>query len=87
MSPGISFGIGIPISSSEIIGGMGFFAGPTLALGKSQSLQISTGVMMNKVQKLSKGLKVGDVLKIGTGDIPKHFEYALGYFFGLSISL
>ena len=86
ISIGGNFGIGIPLTNSDIGQSLSFFLGPSFIIGKGQRIVISTGVMGGRVQQLSQGLKVGDVLP-PFSTIPTKNAYQMGYFLGVSFNI
>lgn len=86
VSIGGNFGIGIPITSSENGQSLSFFLGPSFIFGKGQRIVLSTGVMGGRVQQLSQGLVVGDVLPPFSA-VPTNGSYQLGYFLGVSFNI
>jgi hypothetical protein len=87
ITPGVSIGVGVPVTASENTGSLAIFVGPLIKIGKSKSFELNGGYMFSKVERLSKGVKVGDILQLGAGEIPKQRKYEGGYFIGLSYSL
>ncbi|MCB0684295.1 MAG: hypothetical protein KDC32_25805, partial [Saprospiraceae bacterium] len=64
-----------------------FFLGPSLIMGGSQRIVLSTGVMGARVERLTNGYQVGDAFDVNTAILPTDFSYQLGYFVGLSINV
>ncbi len=85
--PAISLGLGIPVTTSETIDNFSFLFGPSLFVGKKRQFVLSGGVQYSKVERLAKGLQVGDNIQIGEGEIPTVKKYSLGYFVGISYNL
>lgn len=86
VSIGGNFGVGIPLANSENGQSLSFFVGPSLIIGRSQRVVLSTGVMGGKTQRLSQGLEVGDEL-LPFSVVPTKSAYQLGYFLGVSFNL
>ncbi len=84
ITPVVSFGIGLPLKSTENTESLAFFLGPGLYLGKKQSFMISGGFMFSKVNRLANGLKVGDAVVLGDGVIPTEKKFDSGYYLGLA---
>ena len=84
---GGSLGLGFPLLSSGDSQSVEFFVGPSLILGSSQRLVLSTGLMGGRAQRLAKGYQVGDAFDTDLGDIPTHGKYEIGLFLGASFSL
>ncbi len=84
LTPVVSFGIGLPLKSTENTESLAFFLGPGLYLGKKQSFMISGGFMFSKVNRLANGLQVGDPIVLGDGVIPTEKKFDTGYYFGLA---
>ncbi len=87
ISPAVSLGIGIPLSSDENASGFALFAGPGMYIGKKQAFMLSTGAMFTKTSTLAKGFLVGDKINIGEGEIPTDKKFALGYFISVTYNL
>ncbi len=81
-----TFGVGIPLSSSNL-SSLNFFLGPSLLFGRSQRIVLSGGLTAGPAQRLAKGFKVGDPFDPAAGDIPVRSQYELGYFVGISFNL
>ena len=86
VSVGGNFGIGIPITNSENGQSLSFFLGPSFIFGKGQRIVLSTGIMGGRVEQLSQGLKVGDVLPPFSA-VPTKSSYQMGYFLGVSFNI
>lgn len=84
---GGSLGLGFPLLSSGDSQSVEFFVGPSLILGSSQRLVLSTGLMGGRAQRLAKGYQIGDAFNTDLGDIPTHGKYEIGLFLGASFSL
>ncbi len=82
---GGSFGLSIPISGETK--GINFLLGPTIFLGSKSRLSLSGGVAYGTVNKLTKGLEVGDTTTIIDIDNFTKSVYDFGYYFGISFSL
>lgn len=87
VSFGGSFGIGLPIVSSNESQSASFFLGSSLYLGRRERLVLTTGLMGGRVTRLANGLEVNDVIDLGGGVLPIYNPYELGYFVGLSFNL
>ncbi|MCB0618796.1 MAG: hypothetical protein KDC43_12425 [Saprospiraceae bacterium] len=87
VSLGGSFGIGLPIFNNQQGQSIAFFLGPSLIMGGSQRIVLSTGVMGARVERLTNGYQVGDAFDVNTAILPTDFSYQLGYFVGLSINV
>lgn len=87
ISPAVSLGIGIPLSSDETSSSFALFAGPGMYIGKKQAFMVSTGAMFTKTATLAKGFLVGDKINIGEGEIPTDKKFALGYFISVTYNL
>lgn len=84
VTPALSFGMGLPLSSAESTEGLAFFFGPGLYLGRKQTIMLSGGFMFSKVERLTNGLKVGDSVIIGDGILPVEKKFDTGIYFGLA---
>ncbi|MCU0348942.1 MAG: hypothetical protein MUC59_18530 [Saprospiraceae bacterium] len=84
---GGTFGAGFPLISNGDGQSFEFYLGPSLMLGASQKLVISTGLKGGRVQRLAKGYELGDLFDTSFGDIPTAGKYELGLFLGLSFIL
>jgi len=85
---GGAFGVSVPISTGEQnISGVNFLLGGSLILGRQNRISLSGGLAYGPVDKLTNGLRPGDVAPSGN---PKDFTrrvYDIGYFFGISFTL
>lgn len=86
VSFGGSFGVGIPVFSSQGQQSMAFFLGPSLFMGGAQRVTLTAGIMGAKVQTLSQGYEIGEVLDAPALGVPTMGRYRLGYFVGVSIN-
>jgi len=86
-SIGGSFGVGIPIGGGRGLESLTFFLGPSLIVGSSQGVVISTGLMGGQVSQLSGGYAIGDRFEADAGLLPTEAVYKLGYFLGISFNL
>lgn len=84
---GGSLGIGFPLLVSGNSQSIQFFLGPSMILGSSQRIVLSTGLMGGQAQRLAKGYQVGDAFSTDLGDIPTQGKYEIGVFVGASFSL
>ena len=84
---GGSFGIGIPVFNAQNEQSIAFFLGPSVFLGGAQRITLTGGILGARVERLSNGYQVGDVLKTPALGIPTRGEYQLGYFLGVSINV
>lgn len=82
---GGSFGIGMPIVGGG--SGASFFLGPTLSIGKSSRVLITSGLMGTQTDRLSNGLSTGDLFQNEAAFLPFEKRYELGYFLGVSFSV
>lgn len=89
MAFGGSFGVGIPVfnSGGTDLSSIAFFLGPSLFMGGAQRITLTGGVMGARVQALSNGYQVGDILDNPLLGIPTTGKYQLGYFIGISINV
>lgn len=85
--PAISLGLGIPVTTSENIDNFSFLVGPSLFVGKNRQFVLTGGASFSKVERLAKGLEIGQEINIGEGTIPTVKKYSLGYFVGISYNL
>lgn len=83
---GGSFGVGIPVFNTQNEQSMAFFLGPSIFMGGAQRITITGGVLGARVQALSSGYAVGDVLDAPALGIPTTGRYKLGYFLSVSIN-
>lgn len=82
---GGSFGLSIPIADD--LRGVNFLIGPSLFFGNENRFSFSGGVAFGPVQKLTNGLKEGDV-SIGSNiDGFTENVYDVGFYMGISFSL
>lgn len=81
---GGTFGFGISLGG-ENSGLQNYFLGPSLIMGKSQRVVLTTGVMGGQVNRISNGYEVGDTLEGET--VPTRSGYELGGFFGISFNI
>lgn len=86
MSLAGSFGIGIPLSMTNLTG-LNFYLGPSLLFGRGQRFVLSGGVLAGPATRLAKGFSVGDAFDPNLGDIPTRTRYELGYFVGISFNV
>lgn len=86
VSFGGSFGVGIPVFNTQGQQSIAFFLGPSLYMGGAQRITLTGGIMGAKVQTLSQGYAVGDVLDVPALGVPTMGRYKLGYFIGVSIN-
>ncbi len=84
VSPALSFGVGIPITSEEALSNINFLVGPSLMLGRSRSFLLTGGWSFSKATRLGKGLQVGDTVDLGDGELPSKRAFEIGYFVGLN---
>ncbi|MCB9283501.1 MAG: hypothetical protein H6563_05450 [Lewinellaceae bacterium] len=84
---GGSFGIGMPVFSSQTEQSIAFFLGPSVFLGGAQRITLTGGVLGARVQTLANGYQVGDNFSDPFQDIPTINKYQLGYFLGVSINV
>lgn len=87
VSFGGSFGIGIPINGENALSSISFLLGPSMIIGKSESIVISAGIMGSKIEKLAKGFQIGDRVANDALALPMYSSYELGYYIGLSFNL
>lgn len=81
---GGTFGFGIALGG-ESNGLQNYFLGPSLIMGKSQRVVLTTGVMGGQVARISDGYEVGDAIE-GTV-VPTRNGYELGAFLGVSFNI
>lgn len=81
---GGTFGFGVSLGG-ENSGLQNYFLGPSLIMGKSQRVVLTTGVMGGQVNRISSGYNVGDALEGET--VPTRSGYELGAFFGVSFNI
>ena len=87
ISIGGSFGIGMPVFSSQSEQSIAFFLGPSVFLGGAQRITLTGGFLGARVQNLANGYQVGDEFSDPFQDIPTVNKYQLGYFLGVSINV
>jgi hypothetical protein len=87
VSYGGSFGVGLPVFSDQPGQSISFFLGPSVFLGGAQRIVLTGGLMGGRVNVLSRGYKVGDVLAPTEFTVPTGMKYRLGYFVGMSINI
>ena len=81
---GGTFGLGVGLGG-ETGGLQTYFFGPSLIMGKTQRVVLSTGLTAGKVSRLGGGFEVGDIYT--EEDPPTKSVYDLGYFFGISFNI
>lgn len=89
-SLGGSIGVGVPISGNENAGlfdAISFFVGPSLVLGRNQSVVLSLSLMGGKVNRLAEGFTTGDYFEGPTELLRTESVYRLGYALGVSFNL
>lgn len=86
-TPAISFGVGLPLKSSENTESLTFFLGPSMTLGRSKSVMFSAGLMFSKITQLSNGLQIGQSVQIGDGVLPTQKRYDTGFYLGIGYNL
>lgn len=86
-SPSLSFGVGMPLKSSENTESLTFFVGPSMTLGRNKTVMLTGGFMFSKINQLSNGLAVGQAIQIGEGVLPTQKRYDTGYYFGIAYTL
>ncbi len=86
LTPAISFGMGLPLNTSENTG-LTLFLGPGIYIGRTQNLMINGGYMFSKITQLSNGLRVGDNVSLGDGILPVEKKFGKGLFLGLSYKI
>lgn len=84
---GGAFGIGVPLTGADGIQSAVFFLGPSVIFGKEQRFAFTAGLMGGKVEGLSQGYEVGDVVGYDVLAVPLKYPYELGAFLGLSFNL
>ncbi len=84
LSVGGTFGLGIALGGDNA-GLQNYFLGPSFIFGKGQRIVLSGGLMTGKVDRLSRGLEVGD--PFDSEFIPTKSIFELGYFLGISFNL
>ncbi|WP_460218410.1 hypothetical protein [Psychroserpens sp. MEBiC05023] len=84
---GGSFGLSIPISSTDQVSGVNFLLGPSLFFGTKNRLSLTGGIAYGPVKRLSKGLEVGETTTTTDVTTITKNVYDFGYFFGISFSL
>lgn len=82
---GGSFGLSIPISNN--INGLNFLLGPSIFLGNESRLSLSGGVAYGPVDRLTDGLRQGEMTSLSSLDAYTETVYDLGYYLGISFSL
>ena len=82
---GGSFGLSMPISDN--VNGVNFLLGPSLFLGNKNRLSLSGGVAYGPMDRLTKGLEVGQSTSLRNLDGYTKKVYDFGYYFGISFSL
>lgn len=87
LTPGISAGIGIPVLSNTDGQSISYVIGPSLVLGKSQSVVVNAGIMAGKARRLKSPNRVNDGFGGFTQDLPTEFRMSYGWFFGVAINL
>jgi hypothetical protein len=87
LTPGISAGIGIPVLSNTDGQSISYVIGPSLVLGKSQSVVVNAGLMAGKARRLKSPNRVNDGFGGFTQDLPTEFRMSYGWFFGVAINL
>ena len=89
-SLGGSIGVGVPISGNEnagLLDAVSFFVGPSLVLGRNQSVVLSFSLMGGKVNRLAEGFTTGDYFDGPTELLKTESVYRLGYALGVSFNL
>ncbi len=89
-SLGGSIGVGVPLSGNDnagLLDAVSFFVGPSLVLGRNQSVVLSLSLMGGKVNRLSEGLTTGDYFEGPTELLKTESVYRLGYALGISFNL
>jgi hypothetical protein len=87
LNPGLSLGIGIPVLSDTDGQSISYVFGPSLVLGKSQSVVLNGGIMAGKARRLKSPNRVNDAYGGFTQDLPTEFRMSYGWFFGAAINL
>jgi hypothetical protein len=87
VSAGGAFGIGLPLTGGTNLQSVSFFMGPSLILGRGQSIVLTGGIMGSRVERLGQGYQVGDEFISQVDILPTNSIYELGYFLGLSFNL
>jgi len=87
VSLGGSFGIGFPLTGTNDNQSLQFFFGPSVIFGTSQRMILNFGLSGGRVNRLSRGFKVGDEFDVNLGDIPTSSPYDFGLFVGASFNL
>lgn len=85
--PALSMGIGVPLTNKENISSLSYLIGPSLLLGKGQALALTAGIVISKVNRLSRNLHVGDELILGNGVLPTVGRFEKGVFVGVSYNI
>ncbi|HMO40386.1 MAG TPA: hypothetical protein PKC76_01815 [Saprospiraceae bacterium] len=84
---GGSFGIGLPITGGNAGQSASFFLGPSLIIGNSDRVVLSTGLMGSRVERLGQGLREGDTFISSVNAVPTRLVYETGFFVGLSFNV
>lgn len=87
VSAGGAFGIGLPLTGGTNLQSVSFFMGPSLIMGRGQSIVLTGGIMGSRVERLGQGYQVGDDFISEVDILPTNSIYELGYFLGLSFNL
>ncbi len=87
VSLGGSFGIGLPITGDNAGQSASFFLGPSLVIGRSERLVLTTGLMGAQVERLAQGYEVGDRFVSDANLPPTKEVYETGFFLGLSFNV
>lgn len=87
LSPGFSFGLGMPLLAGGGKQGVQFFFAPALSVGKARLLTFNGGLMIGQVQRLARGFEAGDAFNVAAGDIPTRQRFETGWFFGLNFNM
>lgn len=89
-SLGGSLGVGVPLSGNEnagLLDAVSFFVGPSVVLGRNQSLVLNFSLMGGKVNRLAEGFTTGDYFDGPTELLKTESVYRLGYALGVSFNL
>lgn len=87
VSWGGSIGAGMPLTGGEGLQSLAFFFGPSMILGQSSRIILSTGLMGGRVSRPGQGYAAGDRFPSDPGLFTTESSYQLGYFFSVSFNL
>ena len=84
---GGTFGVGLPLLSSNTDPSLLFMLGPCAVIGQNQRIVVSGGFLGGKTSRLANGYQIGDAFDGASAEIPTSTKYEFGYYWSLSFNI